>query len=205
MVSFGGLASFGGVNFSFSEGLSLAKPLGLFIIGLAIYSFFIFKFYKFLARREIFTFSMDKAEGGFSKFLHGIFYFFKYLLVFPVFMIFWVMILSVILAFLSKNSDVETLILISVALVGVIRVMAYYDEDLSKDLAKMMPFALLGVFLVDISFFSTANTINTLIEMTKLWRLWVYYLFMLILIEFILRIFYSIVGLIRGETVDDKT
>jgi len=80
-----------------------------------------------------------------------------------------------------------------VALIGVIRAMAYYDEDLSKDLAKMMPFALLGVFLVDISYFTLSNSIGAIIQLFSLWELIVYYLIILILIEFVLRILYFIV------------
>ena len=83
--------------------------------------------------------------------------------------------------------------LISVSLVGVTRVMSYYNEDLSKDLAKMMPFALLGVFLVDISYFEITNSIEAIKQIISLWRLIVYYLLILILIEFILRILYTIV------------
>jgi Na+/serine symporter len=34
-------------------------------------------------------------------------------------------------------------------MVGSVRVISYFSEDLSRDVAKMLPFAVLGVFLVD--------------------------------------------------------
>jgi len=189
-------------NFTVTEMINLSKPLGLFIIGLAVYAFFIFKFYRFLARREIFQLKiLDKDSGykGFRAFIHWIGYLFKYLIVFPLFLGFWVIVLSAILAFLAKNNTIESILLISVALVGVIRVMAYYDEDLSKDLAKMMPFALLGVFLVDISYFSASNSLNSIMQIFISWKLLVYYLIILILIEFILRILYLIFGSLKKD------
>jgi hypothetical protein len=182
-------------NFTFLEATNLAKPLSLFILGLAVYSWFIFKFYRFLAKREIFEFKINKGESspqGFRAFLHGSMYLIKHIIIFPLFLLFWVLILTTILAFLSKNAGIENILLISVALVGVIRLMAYYDEDLSKDLAKMMPFALLGVFLVDISFFSVSNSLETIKQIPSLWKLIVYYLVIIVLLEFVLRIFFFI-------------
>lgn len=181
-------------NFSLADGLNLLKPLGLFILGLAVYAWFIFKFYRFLAKKEIFKLNIHYGTSALGKFFHSVMYVVKYLIIFPLFLLFWVLILTVILAFLAKNNDIQTILLISVALVAVVRLTAYYDEDLSKDLAKMMPFALLGVFLVDISYFSTSNAISSLLELANLWRLLVYYLIILILLELILRILYMIFG-----------
>ena len=190
-------------NFTFAEGLALAKPLGLFIIGLGIYAFFIFKFYRFMARREVIRFNLaEHASISFTKskiVIRSIGYVLKHLILFPVFIFFWIIILSAILAFLAKNTEIETILLIAVALVGVVRLMAYYDEDLSKDLAKMMPFALLGVFLVDVSYFSSSNSLGALSELVRLWKLVVYYLVIIVIIEFVLRILYFILGAFRTK------
>jgi len=82
--------------------------------------------------------------------------------------------------------------LVSVALIGAIRVTAYYNEDLSKDLAKMMPFALLGVFLLDISYFNYKEAFEILLQYPSAWRTALYYLCTIIGLEFILRIGKSI-------------
>jgi len=179
-------------GFSLAEAFSLLKPLLLFIIGMSVYSLFIFKFYRFVAKKDIFKFHLfgsEHGENGFVKtFLNGVSYVFKYLIVFPLFTFFWVIILSGILAFLSKSNGMENVLLVSLALVGVIRIMAYYSEDLSKDLSKMLPFALLGVFLVDISYFSISNSIDSLLQLPRLWKTSVYYLLFIILMEFVLRV-----------------
>ncbi|MFH1310994.1 MAG: hypothetical protein ABIH65_01155 [Nanoarchaeota archaeon] len=200
-MSFGEITSFVTRNFTVSEGIDLIKPLGLFIIGLAIYVWFIFKFYRLLARREIFKLDIDEKKhyGKFKSFLLRFIYLIRYIVIFPVFLLFWVLILSVILAFLSKNTPIEGILLIAVALVGVIRFMTYYNEDLSRDLAKMMPFALLGVFLVDASYFVTTNSIEKIWQFFDLWKLIVYYLIVIILMEFVLRTLRGIVNSIKNR------
>jgi len=56
---------------------------------------------------------------------------------------FWFMVLSLLMIMISKVPDLGQIFQISIALVSVIRITAYYNEDLSRDLAKMLPFALL--------------------------------------------------------------
>jgi hypothetical protein len=179
-------------QFSLSEALVLLKPLSLFIVGMGIYAWFIFKFYRFVAKRELFKVDFEKFEGkegyGVKKFFHGLFYLVKYVILFPLLTFFWVVVLSMILAFLSKTSNMDSILLVSMALVGIIRIMSYYNEDLSKDLAKMLPFALLGVFLVDISYFSLTDSIAAISQLPLLWKSGVYYLVFIIALEFLLRL-----------------
>jgi hypothetical protein len=163
----------------------------------------------YLARREIFDLNLGKKArslGGLSGFFSFIFYIVKHIFIYPVILLFWVGVLSVILAFLARNTSLETIILISFSLVAVVRVMAHYDEDLSKDLAKMMPFALLGVFLVDVSYFSTSNTLSSLKEITTLWKSGVYYFIVLLLLEWVLKILYGFSRLfVKKKTASDDS
>ena len=78
--------------------------------------------------------------------------------------------------------------MISIAVVSAVRIAAYYDEDLSRDLAKILPFALLGIFLIDLSYFSLPATLETLRETVAQWRIMAYYLAFAIALEFVLRI-----------------
>ena len=190
---------------SVNEALQIYQPLGIFVIGMIIYSVFIFKFYRFVARRDIFKYSEEKKDGtgktGFGKFLSNIGYIFKHIFVLPILIFFWFLILSVILAFLSKQEGAQMVLLVSIALIATIRVISYYNEDLSRDLAKMLPFALLGIFLVDISFFSAETSLNALKEIPGLWNILIYYLIFLILLEFVLRLlFNSYKRLAKGKT-----
>ncbi len=88
------------------------------------------------------------------SFLHVVAYILKYLIVFPLFAFFWFAVLTMMLTFLSQGRELADTLLIALATVSAIRFSAYYNEDLARDLAKILPFALLALFLIDASFFS---------------------------------------------------
>lgn len=76
---------------------------------------------------------------------------------------------------------------------------AYYNEDLSKDLSKMIPFALLGIFIIDVSFFSFQESIEIIKTISSKFALILNYLLAVILLEFILRVLYFITKMITGK------
>ena len=102
------------------------------------------------------------------------------------------------LAILSKTQDVGNILLISMTLVAAVRATAYYNEDLSRDLAKMLPFALLGIFLIDISFFSLQASIETIKLLPSMWKPMIYYFIFVVGFELLLRILSGISLLITG-------
>ena len=191
------------IEITVGEAITVIKPLAIFVLSIAIYSIFIFNFYRFIAKKDVFPLNLDKYNTSKSpalrKTLHFIFYVFKYILLFPIFSFFWFAILTILLSFLSKNSSVENILLVSIAVVGAVRITAYYNEDLSRDLGKMLPFALLGVFLVDISFFSFGNSIILLKTIPEKYSLLVYYLVFAILLEFVARILYGFTRLFKRK------
>jgi len=192
-------------DFSFGEAFSVTLPLVLFVIGIVAYAVFIFRFYRFVARKEVFSLNLHQYSASFGGFLKTVFssliYVIKYIIFFPLLIFFWFGTLSLLLAFLAKDHDVSRILLLSMSLVASIRVTAYYNEDLSKDLAKMIPFALLGVFLVDMSYFSIDNSIRTIQQLPAMWKQLTYYLLFTIALEFVLRVLRGI--LTRREGPED--
>lgn len=197
-----------GLNLSVIEALKVLKPLAIFVGGMAIYSVFIFKFYKFLAKREIFEINLDKyknsRQAAARKFIGVAAYAIKYLLLFPVFTFFWFIFITVLLAFLSKENDISSVLEASIALVSAVRVTAYYNEDLSRDLAKMLPFTLLGVFLIDIAYFSQSHLISLLNQAYSRLDLLVYYLIFVIVLELALRVLNVIIRGMPGGKAEGK-
>ena len=62
---------------SFPEFFSTIKPLGLYVVGMVIYAIFIFKFYRFIARKNIFKLGLSEysqGEGFFMKLVAGLLY-----------------------------------------------------------------------------------------------------------------------------------
>ena len=193
-------------GFSTNDSVATLRPVLTFVVGMAIYAVFIFKFYRWLARKDIFA--LDLSRYGKSRLrlirsvLHMIFYILKYLILFPFVAFFWFGILTVLLSFLAKNQTADTVLLIAIAVVSAVRITSYYDEDLSRDLAKILPFALLGIFLVDFSYFSLPTTLETLQETLDQWRTMAYYLVFVIALELVLRV---TTPLIRPHFVSKET
>lgn len=199
-------------TFSTQDAFEILRPLATFIAGIVIYSIFIFKFYRFAARRNILQLDLAKynrtKHAGLRKFFGTIYYIIEYLILLPFFTFFWFLVMTLLLAFLAKEQSVEGILLVSVAVIAAIRVTAYYTEDLSKDLAKMLPFALLGVFIVDFNFFSPDKTIDLISGVVDKIDILVFYLIFVILLEFVLRITYLLIQIliVRNEEIveDDK-
>ncbi len=185
-------------NLDASEAYVVLKPLTFFLVGVVVYSMFIFKFYRFLARKDVFKLDLkryNKTSFAFlKKIISVIFYLIEYILLFPIFVFFWFTIMVVLFSFLAKNQPVNNILLVSIAVVGAVRITAYYHEDLSKDLAKMLPFALLGVFLIDISYFKFSESLTVIQQIPSQWHTMLYYLLFIILLEFVLRISYAVVS-----------
>ena len=179
------------MDFSFTEYIVMVKPLLFFVVAITLYSFFVFKFYRFLAKRDILEWNLHEySEGmwGFLKFELSFFlYVLETLILIPLVIFFWFATLTTFLLFLGKNHSPETLLLTAMSIVASVRICAYYSEDLAKDLAKMVPFALLGIFMVDISYISLESSIDIAKQIPALWKHLTYYLIFVVGLEFILR------------------
>ncbi len=164
------------------------EPLILFLAGMIIYSLFIFKFYRFISRRDLFKFN---REGRHSK-LGKLSYALKYLFLFPIAAFLWFFVISILLSMLSAVLTIGNVFMISMAILSTVRITSYLHEELSSEIAKIVPFALLGAFLLDITAFST-NTIFRVIEQLPSIKFTLIYYFMFIfsteiLLKLLLRI-----------------
>ena len=184
-----------------SEAMDLLRPVVVYMLGMTVYAVFVFKFYRFVASRDMFKMDLSKYEESRHRwvrgFLHVLMYVIKYLIVFPIFAFFWFAVLTLILTFLSKEQSFNEVLLMALATISAIRVTAYYNEALSTDLAKILPFAVLGVFLINTSFFSVSDSLDTLLEVDNYTENILYYLAFLIALEFALRLVFGVVKLFR--------
>ncbi|MEM3067668.1 MAG: hypothetical protein QXX91_03350 [Thermoplasmata archaeon] len=170
--------------------------LGIFIILISIYSIFVWKFYRFLAKRDLLELNLaqyNKYEYPFLKrFFAVLLFILEYLIILPVVVFFWFFVISIILAVLAKEHNISNILIISATLVGAIRITAYYSEDLSKDLAKLFPFTVLLVAILTPNFFDIDTLINKISEIPNLLNNILFYLIAIMILEFALRIFFLI-------------
>ena len=127
-------------------------PTLMAIIAIAVYSGLVFMFYRILAKKDLLTLDLSKYADDFGgkvkKYLRSVLFVIQYIVVVPILIAFWTLVLAVILTLLSDSSDHARNALIATSVVGAVRILAYWTEDLSRDVAKMLPFAVLGVYLV---------------------------------------------------------
>ena len=137
-------------------------------IAIAIYGIVIWHYYRLLAKRDFFHFEGVRGEGGwvwFFNFLEELEFLVKYIIFYPLLSFIFFGIFSIMMFLLSKEQSIPIILMTSVTVISATRITAYYNEDLSKDMAKLVPFALLGVFIVQANFFDNAllmDRINTL-------------------------------------------
>lgn len=183
--------------------------LGAYVLAMVLYAVVVWHFYRYLARREIFPINFRRPEGGFSAFLKKVWDFVTFLLktliIFPFIITLWFLILGGFLLFLSKSQDVPQILLMSMTVIAAARVTAYYNEDLSKDLSKLVPFALLGVFIVDNSYFSFASAIEKFYTLPLHLHIIIQYIIAIVLLEFIFSIIYRIRNIGKEETTQSDT
>lgn len=196
-------------SFSLEEAIQAAKPLLIFVIGMVVYSVFIFKFYKFIATRDIFKLNLAEYSRsrweGIKEVIVFLFYILEHLIIFPLFTFFWFFILSLFLIFLSKNQPVNVLFLFSMAIVATTRIAAYYNEELAKDIAKTLPLTLLGIFLVTgLSYFSLDSALSAIESIPLMWKTIIYYLFFIVSLEIVLRILLFIYNNIKYKDYQEN-
>jgi len=166
---------------SVPEGFAVIEPLIIFVIGLVVYSLFVFKFYKFIAKKDIFKLSQERGTAG------KVAYVLKYIFLFPIVSFFWFFVIAVLVSMLSGVLKIENIFMVSMAIITTVRVAAHYDEDLSREVAKLIPLAMLGVLLLDISNISYNVPLQVINQISAVASVLVYYFIFLILLEFVLR------------------
>ena len=181
---------------SVDEALRVLGPVAVYALAMAIYAVFIFRFYRFIAGRDMFNLDFSKHDNSsipvLRDLLHLVGYVAKYVILFPACAFFWFAVLTLMLSFLSEGREMSDILLIALATVSTIRVCAYYDEDLSRDLAKILPFAVLAIFLIDTTFFDVEASLEVLRQTRGLAETIFYYLAFLIALEFGLRFVYGL-------------
>jgi len=170
----------------------------IFTIGMLFYVLFIWFFYRNLSKRDLFKLDLSKYDLSEEK--HGLLkksaslflYILKYGIVFPLYVGFWFAIFTAFIFVLAENVDIRQGALISIALVSTVRITSYLNKDLSHDLAKLVPLALLAIFLSNPNFFSLDLLMNRLNALSSVgWEI-LKFLTFCILLEWVLRILYSI-------------
>ncbi len=167
----------------------IAPQILMWAFGITIYAVLIWNFYRNLAKRDIFDVKKKMEEKyGVRRRVGILTGFLKYILFFPLYSFIWFIGLSFFLFLLTENIPLDTILFISISVVSGTRILAYYHEDLSRDLAKMLPFALLAIFLTDPSFLSVGILLSRIMVMIGVIPTAGKFVLFVVLLELILRV-----------------
>lgn len=182
-----------------STAIKEIKPLTILIIAIFIYSLFIFKFYRFLADKNIIKqrwhkkYEWEETIG--KKIMKTILFTVEYLIMTPIAVFFWFFVLAGLLLLLSNN-PANQILLISMAIIGSIRIAAHYNNDLSKDLAKMIPFTFLGVYIIEMKTISLSQIATRGIELLSQIDIMFFFFLFIVALELIMRLLQFIIDAI---------
>jgi hypothetical protein len=185
--------------------------LFLLVLLIFIYSLFIWKFYKFIAEKNIFGLDLNRYNKSehplITKLIAGGLYLVEYIIILPFLIFFWFTIFTFFLILLiEKGIEVGTILLISAVVIAAIRMAAYYQKGLAEDIAKILPFTLLAIFVLNPQFFTIGfltRIISSIGEIPSFFSEIIGYLVFIIVLEIILRLFeflFSLFGIDEEET-----
>ena len=195
---------FDGLTNSVPEEYRILVSLFLYTFFIAVYSIFIWKFYKFLAKRDIIELNLRQYNRvkypGLEKFLVVILYTVEYMIILPFLVLFWFAIFSMGLLILSESQSAQQILLISAAIIASTRISAYISEDLSKDIAKILPFTVLAMFILGNKFFNIENLFLKISQIPSLFNNVVMFIIFIFVIEFVFRGIHSVIQLIYSSS-----
>lgn len=175
----------------------------IFAILIALYSMFTWRFYRYLSKKDLINLNLqqyNKTNHPFwTKIVASLLYLLEYIVILPVLIFFWFAVLALIILILSENLAAIQIITLSAAMVAAIRMLSYYEEDLSKDLAKIFPFTFLAIFIINPGFFSLERVLSNLAEIPSFLSSIVLFLVLIIVVEIVLRFSEVVIDLFKSE------
>lgn len=185
--------------------------LFLLVLLIVLYCVFIWKFDKLIAKKNILGLNLNKYNKSSHPFLTKLFagglYFAEYVIILPFVILFWFSIFTIFLILLTESLTVSQILIISATIVAAIRIIAYYKEGLAFEMAKVLPFTLLSVSILNPGFFDVERILTNFGELPTFFENIFYYLFFIVVIELILRGFdflLSLFGLEEEKKLDEE-
>ncbi|MBI2558293.1 hypothetical protein HYW20_03140 [Candidatus Woesearchaeota archaeon] len=118
------------------------------VLFLAIFIMWYF-YHKQLSKKNLFEIPKIDSDSKFVNFINRFVYFTKYIIIFPLYSFIWFLIFSFLLVLIAKSRATSEIMFFGIVIVSVTRIAAYVSSKLAEDMAKLLPWALIIVFLTD--------------------------------------------------------
>ncbi|MFA4953570.1 MAG: hypothetical protein WC584_05080 [Candidatus Pacearchaeota archaeon] len=182
--------------------------LFLLVLLIVLYSVFIWKIHKFIAQKNILELNLNQYNKSehpfFAKIWAGLLYFIEYIIILPFLVFIWFSVFTFFLVVLSGGTiEVKNTLIISAIIVAAIRMTAYHSRNLSREVAKLLPFNLLAFFILNFTSFDVIDIIKQISKIPLFLESIIIYFVFIIILELILRFFDFILSLFGIEKVSE--
>src|SRR3989338_6760058 len=137
-----------------------------------IYSLFVWAVYREISKKDIISINLAQynsfEHAVLNKIFAGVLYFIEYLIILPFLILFWYILFALVLLFFSENISLEQILLLSAAVVGSIRLLAYYKQEIAMDVAKLLPFTILAIILLSPRFLDVGRFLDSINQIPEL-------------------------------------
>jgi len=193
---------------SLPETYQIIFNIVLYTLLILIYAVFVYEFYTFLSRKNLLELNLskyNKFKTPYSNnFFSALLFILEYIIVLPILVFFWFFVLSFLILLLSKEQSVQQILLLAAAVIAAIRLTAYFKEELSKEIAKIFPLAVLVIFLLSPNFLNFASALEKLTYLPLLLSQTFIFLIFILLFEILIRLVYSIVLLFKKPKIEEE-
>ena len=176
--------------------------LFIFAVLIALYAILTWKFYKFLAKKNILKLNLSQYNTTkhpfWNKLLESIFFFLEYIIIMPLIVFFWFSVFSIFLMLMAEYQDAGRILFIAAALIAATRFMAYYSEELAEEIVGYIPVTLLMVLLLEPGAFDAQGLIERFSQIPGLIKSIFSYLLFVVVVEILLRGIFTVYELITG-------
>jgi hypothetical protein len=173
----------------------IAFDVLLLLFGIVLASVFVWYFYSSLSKRNLLHINLYKYNRSeypaLRKFAAIFFFFIEYLFLMPLIIIIWFAALSVMLLLINEKYNVGQVLMVGAAVVGAVRILAYYNEDAAEEVAKIVPFTALALFLLSSINITFSQVFTQLEEVPALLGSIFWYIMVVVAVEAVLRIAYT--------------
>lgn len=184
------------INNAIPENIKPYFVLAFFTLGIVVFSIFVWKFYKFLAKRDILELKLNKYNVSehyiIDKVIAFSLYILEYIIIIPILISLWFAFLAMFFLLMAET-DINNILLFSAAIIAATRVLSYYSKDLSKELGLMFPFTLLIVILLEPGVVSLEQILARFTEIPTLFETIIAYILFIAGLEVLMRIIFSII------------
>ena len=165
---------------------------------------FIWKLDHLISKKNTLNLNLSKYQSGdyaaSEKFAAAMLYFLEYIIIIPFFIFAWFSAFALLIIMFTDNLSIDFILFISAIIVTSVRMMAYYKESISNELAKLLPLNLLAYSILTSSVIGIQKVVSKISELPGAAENALTYFAFIIIIEGILRFFefvFSMFGLDR--------